>query len=97
MLQWRTPGDLGGGIKTRRFPDLEEEQINENRRTEKEHCRFSCAMESDSVLFLLLQAVDKLHDPDAIPESTGVESRFHIDHAVCHGIQILFHESVFLL
>ena len=86
-----------GGVKTHRFPDLVKEQTTTIEEQKKEHCRFSCAMESDSVLFLRLQAVDKLHDLDAIPESAGVESRLHIGHAVCHGIQILFHESVFLL
>ena len=80
------------GVKHIVFHILEKQILQK-----EEHCRFSCAMESDSVLFLLLQAVDKLHDLDAILESAGVQSRFHIGHAVCHGIQILFHESVFLL
>lgn len=83
------------GVKTHRFPHLGKTNIAESEQN-KEHCRFSCTMEDGSVLFLLLQAVDKLHDPDAIPESAGVQSRFHIGHVVCHGIQILFHESVFL-
>lgn len=84
------------GVKTHRFSYPGKTDIAEKEQ-KKEHSRFSCTMESGSVLFLRLQAVNKLHDPDAIPESAGKENRLHISHAVCHGIQILFHESMFLL
>lgn len=61
------------GVKTHRFSYPGKTDIAEKEQ-KKEHSRFSCTMESGSVLFLRLQAVNKLHDPDAIPESAGKET-----------------------
>ncbi len=80
------------GVKIYRFPYSGKTDFVEKGQ-KKEHCRFSCTMESGSVLFLWLQAVDKLHNSDTIPESAGVQRRLHIGHAGRHGIRILFHTT----
>ena len=96
MVQWRTPGGLRGWKHTV-FQTLEEKQILQKEKQRKEHCPFSYIHGEWQCSFSALQAVNKLHDSDVILESASVQSRLHIGHAVCHGIQILFHESVFLL